>query len=135
MKSVVKSIGVEHVVLVHSLGFQGTCICFGDCFACVDQVDQVKIGDMSELDNELKRVEGLGGEGLMLRQPGSKCVECLFASLSLLALPCILIGCGKQYGLAMRRHFVEGVRPCIVVLLWGCVPALCCVFILLSLGF
>jgi ATP-dependent DNA ligase len=41
-------------------------------FYHVFQVDQQKVRDNDHLTSELLKVEKLGGEGLMLRQPGSK---------------------------------------------------------------
>lgn len=40
----------------------------------VEVVEQVKCKGVNHLKEELARIEKLGGEGLMLRQPGSKYV-------------------------------------------------------------
>jgi hypothetical protein len=45
-------------------------------YYCPAQVEQVQVRDIAHLHQDLSRVEALGGEGLMLRLPGSKYVRC-----------------------------------------------------------
>jgi hypothetical protein len=86
IRSVIRRMGVTHVVAVQ----------------------HTKLIDVAHLDRELATVEKLGGEGLMLREPGSRCCVVL-CCVVLCVLCCVVLCC---------------VVLCCVVL---CCVVLCCV--------